>query len=419
MGLKSPMDQMGLFSTQTHSHPLAYRMRPKKLSDYQGQRKVIEFIKKFKPGHLPHLILWGPPGSGKTTLAHIFSQDFGLEFYPFNAVMSGVPELRKIIQKIIEQKQSFSKNALLFIDEIHRFNKAQQDALLPHLEKGDFLLVGATTEYPSTSLNKAILSRVRTLKLEALNKEDLLKVIERATKEQKKEVPEWVSLYIAEHSNGDARSTLNSIESLWESGEDLNQISEEEIKKIIGINRQYDKNADRHYDVISAFIKSLRGSDPDAALLWLAVMIDGGEDPLFIARRLVIQASEDIGNANPQALIIANSALQAVKEIGFPEARIILAQATTYIASSPKSNASYLGINKALEFVKEHPTLEVPTHLRNHHPDKKDYKYAHSYPGHYVKQNYLPEKVQERFYLPTEQGFEKKFKEYLESLGQM
>ncbi|MEX1099105.1 MAG: hypothetical protein WEB87_01690, partial [Bacteriovoracaceae bacterium] len=296
--------------------------------------------------------------------------------------------------------------SIIFIDEIHRFNKAQQDALLPYLEKGDFVLFGATTEYPQTALNRALLSRVQLWNLEKLSKNELKEIIKRALNLRSISlVPEVVD-FIADNNNGDARAALNQVEILEQNKDAIADLDFESIKKqFLFSQRQYDKNSERHYDVISAFIKSLRGSDANAALLWLAVMLDGGEDPVFIARRLIIAASEDIGNADPRALQLANDAHYATKQIGMPEARIPLAQAAVYLANAPKSNSSYLAIDEALSFVRENKTIEVPTHLRNNHPDKKNYKYPHSYPNHWTEQNYSH--VKERFYTPGELGYER------------
>jgi putative ATPase len=395
--------------------PLAYRQRPLSLEHFCGQDKALRALSRFQAMDThQHLIFWGPPGCGKTTLAHLLAQQWNMELYPFNAVMEGVSELRKLIQSIKDVYQFHQKSSVLFIDEIHRFNKAQQDALLPHLEKGDFILLGATTENPRTSLNKAILSRVQCIALEELSDSDIESILERANQELKTPVSSDYVRLIASYSHGDARFALNKLEAL---------VAEDELNRDMVINllkqdsNQYDRAGDRHYDVISAFIKSVRGSDPDAALLWLAVMLEGGEDPFFIARRLVILASEDIGNANPLALQVATAALASIHQVGMPEARIPLAQATTYLASSPKSNASYLAIDEAIAYVRENPTLEVPTHLRNHHPDKKNYQYPHSYAGHHIEQQYLPDgHTEKQFYKPTEQGTEKVLAAYLKSL---
>lgn len=414
-------NQIGLFESSKNSNskrPLAYRLRPKTLDDFMGQGKIRSRLNSINFSDLPHIVFWGPPGCGKTTLANILASESKLELFSFNAVLGGVNDLRKIISNALDIKQLQGIKSIIFIDEIHRFNKAQQDALLPYLEKGDFTLFGATTEYPQTTLNKAILSRVQVWSLESLGEKDIKNILSKAQDQARLDITEDVIDYIAKYSNGDARSALNQFELLEGVKDQLSNYTLEDIKKeVFTDNRSYDKNSDRHYDVISAFIKSLRGSDVNAAVLWLAVMIDGGEDPEFIARRLIISASEDVGNADPRALQVATSAHYAIKTIGMPEARIILAQATTYIAHAPKSNASYLSIDKALAYVRENPTIEVPTHLRNQHPDKKNYKYAHAYPNHWVEQDYLnPAELKEQFFESTHLGYEKLQSENLDKM---
>lgn len=397
--------------------PLAHRSRPESFEGYFGQSKVVNTLKSKVKTKINHLIFWGPPGCGKTTVAKILAKQLDMELYSFNAVMSGVKELRELIKSAKEMELHTGKKAIIFIDEIHRFNKGQQDALLPYLESNEFILFGATTEYPQTSLNRAIISRVELVELQKLDVQDLTSIVSNAAKMDEIGTPDNLVKLIAEHSNGDARIALNHLEFLNSRHADLNNLSLETVlEELLGSSRHYDKNSNRHYDVISAFIKSIRGSDPDAALLWLAVMLDGGEEPEFIARRLMIAASEDIGNANPDALQMANSAHYAVKNIGMPEARIILAQATTYLASSPKSNASYKAVDAALDHVRSQSTIEVPGHLQNHSPEKKNYKYPHAYPGHFTIQNYTQDKDKVKFYSPTDIGFESKFKNYLERL---
>jgi putative ATPase len=322
------------------------------------------------------------------------------------------PNLRKLIQEALDYQSQQQKKAIIFIDEIHRFSKSQQDALLPYLEAGSFILLGATTEYPQTSLNRAILSRVRCLELKALTKKNISDILTRALETKKLTAADELIELITDYANGDARVALGHLEMLMNLSSDLTKPDLAAIKEQLLQNaRLFDKDSDRHYDVISAFIKSIRGSDTDASLLWLAVMIDGGEDPVFIARRLMIAASEDIGNADPRALQLATNAHYAVSQIGMPEARIILAQATTYLAQAPKSNSSYLAIDKALAFVQSNPTIEVPTHLRNHHLDKKNYKYPHNYPHHWISQNYTPTPSQ-TFYHSSEIGMEKVLTDY-------
>ncbi|MCO4793639.1 MAG: replication-associated recombination protein A [Bacteriovoracaceae bacterium] len=422
-------NQMGLFdsgqkketskATISTKSPLAYRIRPESMDEYFGQEHVFKRYPRLKEGLFQNLILWGPPGVGKTTLAQIIANKSGKELYRFNAVLGGVADLKKLIASAIEMRDKFNTESIIFIDEIHRFNKAQQDALLPYVEKGDFGLIGATTENPRSSINKALLSRVGIVELKPLSSEDLKGILKQALLKIEIEIDEEVLNFISDHSSGDARRALNMLEIVEKefllSGETL---AFDQLKSQILENaRNYDKNQDRHYDVISAFIKSMRGSDPDAALTWLAVMLDGGEDPVFVARRLVIFASEDVGNADPNALSLAVSGLSAVQTIGMPEARINLAQVVTYLASTVKSNASYEAINKALTWVEEQSTIEVPDHLKNFPPrDAKKYLYPHSYEGHFVPQEYVKGNNKEVFYHPTDIGRERNIKERLEGL---
>lgn len=399
--------QLDVFSSDSPGdQPLAAKMRPGSLSDFYGQEKIRPQLQKLIQSPR-HVIFWGPPGTGKTTLAHILATNIGHELYPFSAVTSGIPELKRLIAEMLDRKKQFGKDSILFIDEIHRFNKSQQDALLPYLENGDFLFIGATTEYPHTSLNKALISRVSLIELKTLSMEELEQILLRGLEtlnrpELKEFIPE-----IAKLSNGDARFALNQLSRL--ETYDKSELGDKEnvLKELFEHARQYDRNANRHYDVISAFIKSIRGSDPDAALLYLAIMLDGGEDPEFIARRLMILASEDVGLANSQALQVTANAHYVTTKIGMPEARITLSHATVFMSLSPKSNSAYMAINEALSFVRENPTIEVPGHLSNVSPEKKNYKYPHSYPGNWVKQRYLPDDVSLRFYRPQLNGSEK------------
>ncbi|WP_417335990.1 replication-associated recombination protein A [Halobacteriovorax marinus] len=403
----------------THG-PLPFRARPESFENYFGQEHIFTRYKFLKEKNFPSLILWGPPGTGKTTLAHILAANSECELYNFNAVLGGVNELKKLITTALQTKADFGREAIIFVDEIHRFNKAQQDALLPYVEQGSFKFIGATTENPRSSVNKALLSRVQIIELKKLSEENLVHIIENVSKKFDIKITTEAIQFIGDYSNGDARNALNILEviekSLASKGEELGL---ETIRPLFLENaREYDRNKDRHYDVISAFIKSMRGSDPNSAILWLAVMLDGGEDPVFIARRLVIFASEDIGNADPTALSVATSCLHAVAQIGMPEARINLAQATTYLASTVKSNAAYNAINAALAYVESNQTIQVPDHLKNFPPkDTPKYKYPHSYPHHFVKQDYSPEQTPE-FYFPTEIGVEKNIKERLKKLWQ-
>lgn len=392
------------------SEPLAERMRPRTLDEYIGQKHLVGegavLRRMIDSGHISSFILWGPPGVGKTTLAQIIANKLDTPFYTLSAVTSGVKDVREVIEKAKNGRFFSSASPILFIDEIHRFSKSQQDSLLGAVERGIVTLIGATTENPSFEVIRPLLSRCQLYILKSLGKEDLLELIDRAIttdvelKERKITVKESGALL--RYSGGDARKLLNILQLVVES-ESTNEvvITDKLVQDRLQQNPlAYDKDGEMHYDIISAFIKSIRGSDPDAALYWMARMIEGGEDPQFIARRLVISAAEDIGLANPNALLLANAAFDAVMKIGWPEGRIPLAEACVYLATSPKSNSAYSGINSALQFVKETGNLPVPLHLRNA-PTKlmaeicyhDGYLYPHDYPGNFTPQLYLPEEA--------------------------
>jgi putative ATPase len=388
--------------------PLAERMRPKKWDEIVGQQHIVGkegILTKFiQQNFLPSIILWGQPGVGKTTIALLLAQSLNRTLYSLSAINSGVKEVREVLEKAEKNLFTQQKSPILFIDEIHRFNKSQQDALLGAVEKGVVTLIGATTENPSFEIVPALLSRMQVLTLTPLNKDEMQLLLDKAINEDKYLKQKKIKLKETEalmsFSGGDARKLLNALESVVQHSDDSVEITNELVHKVLQKTILYDKNAEQHYDVISAFIKSVRGSDIEAALYWLAVMLKGGEDPLFIARRLIILASEDIGLANPNALLLANACFDAVHKIGMPEARIILSEVTIYLAQSPKSNSAYLAIDNALEFIEKNGIQPVPLHLRNA-PTKLmkelnyglGYKYPHDYPNHYVEQNYLPEKL--------------------------
>lgn len=419
------------------NQPLADRMRPKILDEYSGQEKLVGkngvIRKMIEGGRLSSFILWGPPGVGKTTLAKIVANNLNRPFYMLSAINSGVKDVRESIEKAKKQKFFDHPSPVLFIDEIHRFSKSQQDSLLGAVEEGVITLIGATTENPSFEVISPLLSRCQVYVLESLDKKELIQLVENALKDDYvlKKLNIVVKEYEAllQYSGGDARKLYNALEVV------INASLTEGQKKIIITNKLlkstlqqnmaiYDKNGEMHYDIISAFIKSIRGSDPDAAVYWLARMIEGGEDVKFIARRLLILASEDIGLANPNALLIANACFDAVKNIGWPESRIILSEATIFLASSPKSNSAYAAIKKAQEIVKTTGNLPVPLHLRNS-PTKlmkdlgygKDYKYAHSYENQFVNENYFPEGLEEKdIYKPGKNQREDEIKEKMNKM---
>ena len=386
--------------------PLAAKLRPMNLDQFIGQGKIRGQLEKLilSPRHV---IFWGPPGTGKTTLAHILSKRIGYEVYFFNAVTNGVPELKRLIEEVLKKRKDFGKKCIIFIDEIHRFNKSQQDLLLPYLENADFLFLGATTEYPHTSLNRALLSRVSLIELQKLRTEDIIQILTKGIDDLDRPDLSVFLEDLANLSNGDARFALNQLSILTTFNQNELQNKENCLKLLFEHARQYDRNANRHYDVISAYIKSIRGSDPDAALLYLGIMLDGGEDPEFIARRLIVLASEDVGLANSQALQVAVNTHYAIKQIGMPEGRISLSHATVFMALSPKSNSVYKAIDAALEFVRKYSTIEIPGHLSNVSVEKNNYKYPHSYPGNWVHQSYLPEDIKEKFYESGSNGSEK------------
>lgn len=393
--------------------PLAERMRPKHLSEYIGQNHLLDkngpLRKAIDAKILPSVIFWGPPGVGKTTLAMLLAEELKRPFYTLSAISSGVKDVREVIQKVESQGMFQTKGALLFIDEIHRFSKAQQDSLLGAVEKGTITLIGATTENPSFEVISALLSRCQVYTLREHSVEELGKLLQRAItedtqlKQRKIELKESKALMAV--ASGDARKMLNLLEMVVNTFplSEKAIITDELVLQLAHQRVRYDKDGEQHYDIISAFIKSIRGSDPDAAVYWLARMIEGGEDPKFIARRLLISASEDIGLANPTALIMATNTFQAIQFVGWPEARIILSECAIYLATSPKGNAAYLAIDDAIAEVRKNPNLPVPLHLRNS-PTKlmkdlgygADYLYAHHFPGNFVSQQYMPDDLKNR-----------------------
>ncbi len=418
------------------NQPLAERLRPKTLESYLGQTHLVgktgALTAQIKNGNIPSLILWGPPGVGKTTLANIIAHETKRPFYTLSAINSGVKDIREVIEKAKKGEGLFTvKNPILFIDEIHRFSKSQQDSLLAAVEKGWVTLIGATTENPSFEVIPALLSRCQVYVLEEFGKEELLSLLKRAMKEDKllskKKIELAETNALLRLSGGDARKLLNIFELLvtsspeYSGSENITITDEMVLAKVQKNTVRYDKTGEQHYDIISAFIKSIRGSDPNAAVYWLARMIEGGEDLKFIARRMIISASEDIGNANPTALVIANNTFQAVATIGYPEARIVLSQCAVYLATSEKSNASYMAINKAQQLVKQTGDLSVPLPLRNA-PTKlmkelgygANYKYAHSYEKNFVKAEFLPKEIENTvLYEPGKNKREQQLRSFL------
>lgn len=430
---------MDLFSFQEEKQveekaPLAWRMRPQTLAEFVGQGKIVgqnkPLRKMIEMGRTPSLIFYGPPGTGKTTLARVIANSTKAHFTQLSAVTAGVADLRKVVEDSRERRGMYRQSTIIFIDEIHRFNKAQQDALLPHVEDGTVSLIGATTENPYFTVNNALLSRSQVYPLEPLGKKEILLILSKALRnsekglgQEKLTLEEGALEYLAEISGGDARWALNILETAsfltnsLDNGE--RKITLSALQELVQEqNYRYDRNGDNHYDLISAFIKSIRGSDPDGALYWYARMTQGGEDQRFILRRMIIHASEDIGMADPQAMLITHAAWNALETIGLPEARIPIAQAIIYLATAPKSNSVLLAVDKAMQDAKNRKREEIPNHLRDaHYPGAKalghgqGYLYPHDYPDHYVQQQYLPSVCKGiSYYHPSDQGKEKLIK---------
>jgi putative ATPase len=425
-------------NTMEKESPLASRLRPSTLEEVVGQQHIIGkdklLYRAIKADKLGSLIFYGPPGTGKTTLARVIANTTSADFKQLNATVAGKKDMEEIVKEAKDALGMYGKKTILFVDEIHRFNKGQQDYLLPFVEDGTLILIGATTENPYFEVNGALLSRSRVFELKSLEKDDIKELIRRAVYDREKGMGSYNAVideealeFLADVSNGDARAALNAVElGIMTTERDSSdgkihidmEVAQECIQKRVV---RYDKTGDNHYDTISAFIKSMRGSDPDAAVYYLARMLYAGEDLMFIARRIMICAAEDVGNADPQALVVAVAATQAAERIGLPEAQIILAEAVTYVASAPKSNAACLAVFEALQAVKDQKTMPVPVHLQDAHykgaaklGHGQGYLYAHDYPNHYVKQQYLPDGMEgTEFYRPTENGYEKKIKEHL------
>lgn len=434
---------MNLFEQENNNNkdkPLAYRMRPQTLDELEGQNEIIgkgQVLRRaIKADIIQSLILYGPPGSGKTSLAQVIANKTDAKFVKLNAVTSGVKDLREVITKAKNNKNIYNQKTILFIDEIHRFNKSQQDALLPAVEEGTVIMIGATTENPYFEVNSPLLSRSQIYQLKPLEKKDIINILKRAIKNKERGLGEYnidynneILEYITILADGDARTALNILEMAVLTTPPDNKGKIKLTKKIIADSAQekklnYDKDGDSHYDNISAMIKSMRGSDPDAAVFYLAKMLEAGEDPKFIARRIIVHAAEDVGIADPQALVVANAAAKAVEFVGLPEARIPLAEAAIYIATAPKSNSVIKAIDKAAEYVKNNDALSVPSHLRDSHysgaeklNNGEGYLYPHNYPNNYIKQRYLPDKIKKtKFYEPENSGNEKKVKRWLNNL---
>lgn len=436
---------MDLFTLNMESQlkknaPLADRMRPENISEFVGQGHILgdgKFLNRaIKADRLNSMIFYGPPGTGKTTLAMIIANSTNMYFDKLSAVTSGVKDIREVVHNAEERLKLYNNRTILFIDEIHRFNKSQQDALLPFVERGIIILIGATTENPYFEVNKALLSRMMVIPLYSLKDEDIKRIIINGLKNKEKGLGNYqINLdedaldYLITISDGDGRLALNSLEiavlSTPKNENGIINIDLATIKECILVkSAKYDKGGDEHYDTISAFIKSMRGSDPDATLYWLAKMINAGEDPKFIARRIIICASEDVGNADPNALVVATSAFQAVNVIGMPEGRIILSQAALYVACAPKSNAAYVGIDRALDDIRNKTVGKVPGHLKDasysgakNLEHGRGYKYPHNYPKAHVEQQYLPDEYRDvKYYNPTENGYEKEIRENFSKL---
>lgn len=424
------MDLFEAVSKSNNTGPLAERLRPRTLDDFRGQEDVLRALRPYlsRPEQLPNIILWGPPGSGKTTLARILAEKSQAQFINLNAVETGAKEIRELGERAHDRRIQGLGRTLIFIDEIHRLNKGQQDVLLPFTEAGDFTLIGATTENPSYELNSALLSRSRVIVLRRLTEGDLADIFNRGSNElgldpEKFLTPEATKTLLG-FADGDARKMLTAMDTLAAHRQlRAEALTPEDLSQILqNPSLRYDKKSDEHYDTISAFIKSVRGSDPDAAVYYLARMLSGGEDPVFIARRLVILASEDIGNADPRGLMVAVAGLQAVELVGMPEAAISLAQVTTYLAGAPKSNASYMALNKAKATVERTGTLPIPLSLRSSKTKLnkqmgygEGYKYAHDGFTGWQQMEFLPEDLRgQTFYELTDRGFEKTMKQYLE-----
>ncbi len=434
------LDYMNEQKKETES-PLASRLRPTTLDEVVGQQHIIGkdklLYRAIKADKLSSILFYGPPGTGKTTLARGIANTTSAAFRQINATSAGKKDMEEVVAKAKENLGAYGRKTILFIDEIHRFNKGQQDYLLPFVEDGTLVLIGATTENPYFEVNGALLSRSVIFELKPLEKEDIKKLLIRAVQDEEKGLGTYQAViddealdFLADVSGGDARMALNAIELgvlTTERGEDGKiSIDRKTAEECIQKRRlRYDKTGDNHYDTISAFIKSMRGSDPDAAIYYLARMLSAGEDITFIARRIMICAAEDVSNADPQALVVAVSAAQAVERLGMPEARIVLAQAASYVACAPKSNSAIVAIDKAGEYVKNHPNYRIPSYLMDAHYKGAaklghgiGYRYAHDYENHYVKQNYLPEEVEkERFYQLSDNGYEAVIKEYFDRIG--